>query len=55
MLFDQECHSCHGEGRIWVSRYGGNDPDVGSKPCHTCDGAGVVEVDLNDEIDDDND
>ena len=27
------CPHCCGEGVIWRSRYGGNDPDVWSVPC----------------------
>lgn len=55
MLADRECPRCQGEGKIWVSCHGGNDPDVWSKPCLGCDGAGVVEVDLNEEAEDDED
>ena len=40
-----ECDDCGGEGRIWKSRYGGNDPDVWRVgPCEACDGTGHVEV-----------
>lgn len=53
MLYSQECSRCYGEGTIEVSRYGGNDPDTWRKPCPVCDGAGVVEVDLNDEAEED--
>lgn len=51
ILTNRECSRCDGEGKIWVSRHGGNDPDVCGKKCPGCDGAGVVEVDLNDEDD----
>lgn len=52
MIADRECPRCHGEGKIWLSRYGGNDPDVWPNTCPVCDGAGVIQVDLNDEADD---
>lgn len=39
------CETCCGEGRIWKSRYGGNDPDVwDAGPCPECDGACVIEA-----------
>lgn len=34
------CPDCHGETRIWKSKYGGNDPDVwdaGPCPNDNCD------------------
>lgn len=35
------CPTCAGEGNIWKSRYGGNDPDVwNAGPCEMCDGGG---------------
>jgi len=35
------CGRCCGEGRRWVSRYGGNDPDVwDGGPCTACNGSG---------------
>jgi len=35
------CMSCAGEGRIFISRYGGNDPDVwDAGKCEACDGSG---------------
>ena len=35
------CSECGGEGRIWASRYGGNDPDVwDAGPCEACAGTG---------------
>jgi len=48
------CEPCGGEGRLWKSRYGGNDPyvwDAGG--CPDCDGKGEVwvEVDEEEEID----
>lgn len=52
MIKDIECPMCNGEGKIWKSRYGGNDPDVWSVECQHCDGTGTYELDLNDEIDD---
>lgn len=36
------CWKCQGEGRIFESRYGGNDPDVwDSGACEACDGSGT--------------
>ena len=39
------CEHCD-EGRVLVSRYGGNDPDVWTSrsPCEECDGKGNIEV-----------
>jgi len=35
------CRSCGGEGRVYKSRYGGNDPDVwDAGPCEACSGTG---------------
>lgn len=35
------CRECNGEGRVWASRYGGNDPDVwDAGPCERCQGSG---------------
>ena len=35
------CRACNGEGRIFKSRYGGNDPDVwDAGPCPECEGSG---------------
>jgi hypothetical protein len=35
------CPKCQGEGRIFKSKYGGNDPDVwDAGPCEVCDGSG---------------
>ena len=35
------CPNCNGEGRIFKSKYGGNDPDVwDAGKCETCDGSG---------------
>lgn len=35
------CPTCAGEGRIWASKYGGNDPDVwDAGPCEECNGTG---------------
>jgi hypothetical protein len=33
------CQSCE-DGRQWVSRYGGNDPDVWARECPDCGGEG---------------
>lgn len=55
MLFDRPCARCQGEGTVWTSRYGGNDPDVWSKTCPACEGSGVETIDLNEEIDESDD
>lgn len=35
------CQKCQGEGRIFKSKYGGNDPDVwDAGPCEACEGSG---------------
>jgi hypothetical protein len=35
------CANCQGEGRIFKSKYGGNDPDVwDAGKCEACDGSG---------------
>lgn len=35
------CIKCQGEGRIFKSKYGGNDPDVwDAGKCEACDGSG---------------
>ena len=35
------CLQCSGEGRIFKSKYGGNDPDVwDAGKCEACDGSG---------------
>ena len=35
------CTRCQGEGSIYASRYGGNDPDVYRVgPCEDCSGSG---------------
>lgn len=39
------CEACGGEGKIYTSRYGGNDPDVWPiGPCPECDGTAYVTV-----------
>jgi hypothetical protein len=38
-----ECPSCE-DGKVWKSRYGGNDPDVWDVPCEHCGGSGLIEV-----------
>lgn len=39
----KDCDVCGGEGRILMSRYGGNDPDVwDAGPCEDCDGTGQI-------------
>ena len=35
------CPTCGGEGRLYKSKYGGNDPDVwDAGKCEACDGTG---------------
>lgn len=35
------CTKCNGEGRIFKSKYGGNDPDVwDAGQCEACEGSG---------------
>lgn len=35
------CGACGGEGRIFKSKYGGNDPDVwDAGECEACEGSG---------------
>jgi hypothetical protein len=35
------CIKCQGEGRIFESKYGGNDPDVwDAGKCEACEGSG---------------
>lgn len=35
------CATCQGEGRMFKSKYGGNDPDVwDAGKCEACDGSG---------------
>ena len=34
------CPDCE-DGTRWVSRYGGNDPDVWARQCESCDGDGI--------------
>lgn len=48
VIADKECPRCHGEGKIWVSRYGGNDPDVWPNVCPDCQGTGVVPAETAD-------
>ena len=38
------CPHCE-DGTKWVSRYGGNDPDVWAVECDDCDGGGNVRCD----------
>lgn len=38
------CSKCQGEGSLYGSRYGGNDPDVWrTGKCDACDGSGDEE------------
>jgi len=32
------------DGKVWTSRYGGNDPDVWAVPCERCEGTGKIEI-----------
>lgn len=46
------CDRCGGEGQLYTSRYGGNDPDVWpTGECPVCDGTGyeLVETEEVDE------
>jgi len=47
------CDNCAGEGRIYRSRYGGNDPDQSAHTCPVCLGRGEVEPEECDEDYDD--
>lgn len=31
-----DCEVCEGTGKVWTSRWGGNDPDVWPIPCPEC-------------------
>lgn len=35
-MTEQGCETCEGEGKVWTSRWGGNDPDVWAIPCPDC-------------------
>jgi hypothetical protein len=40
------CTKCSGEGRLYRSKYGGNDPDVwDAGKCDACDGSGNATCD----------
>lgn len=40
------CAKCGGEGRVFESKYGGNDPDVwDAGECEACDGSGHATCD----------
>jgi hypothetical protein len=40
------CLKCHGEGRLYKSKYGGNDPDVwDAGQCDACEGSGNATCD----------
>jgi len=40
------CLKCSGEGRLYDSKYGGNDPDVWDiGKCEACDGSGNATCD----------
>lgn len=39
------CEACGGEGKLYTSRYGGNDPDVWPIGlCEVCNGTAYVDV-----------
>ena len=39
------CYHCGGEGKLYTSRYGGNDPDVWpTGTCPVCDGKGQLTI-----------
>ena len=43
------CTRCEGEGSIYASRYGGNDPDVWRVgPCEDCGGSGNMVCEARD-------
>lgn len=52
MIASRECKFCDGNGRIHSPSKNGDPWDNGVK-CPTCDGAGVVDVELEAEFDDD--
>lgn len=42
------CAHCGGEGKLYTSRYGGNDPDVWPiGECPVCDGTGYELIETN--------
>ena len=51
MLMSVECKFCWGAGRIHSPGCNG-DPDDEGLPCPKCDGAGCIDIDLDDEADD---
>ena len=48
MLASVECKNCYGLGRLHSAGCNGDPDDEGVK-CQACDGAGHVDVDLNEE------
>ena len=52
MIAFEDCSYCYGGGRVHSTGCNG-DPDDDGERCPECDGAGVIEIDLNDEADDD--
>jgi len=52
MIIQQECRFCDGHGRIHSGPFNSNDPWDDGRSCPKCGGTGVVDVDLEDEIDD---
>lgn len=51
MIISIECGHCYGHGRVHSPGCNG-DPDDDGRPCPACDGAGVVDHDLDEECDD---
>lgn len=52
MIVSEECRHCYGLGRIHSPMRSGDPFDVGLE-CQACDGSGVVDVDIEDDIEDD--
>ena len=50
MIAQTECRECYGHGYLHSAGRNGDPFDNGVK-CRACDGAGVVDVDLEDECD----
>jgi len=51
MIKDEECTNCDGHGKVHSPGRNGDPMDLG-EDCPVCDGAGCVEVDLDDLADD---
>jgi len=52
MIGSEECSVCYGHGQLHSPGRNGDPMDKGVK-CPACDGAGVIDVDLNEYADDD--